>query len=310
MQRKNGISVLVATQNEEAVVGLCLRSFLEFADEIIVVDNGSSDATKDVCRELVAAHPRKIRFFDRPELIDLYQNRQFALTQSAYRWIVRADSDFVAYTSGTLDCRLFRERLLALATTNDTPHVYTVPQPNVTADFWHTGLDGNEQRDRESPGRYIPPPYTAAFMMRIYEYFPGFQFERLGRWEGVRHQETLRETAVALEAPLWMHCNLKSALNYLFRSERTNWRELGDFERYPRLETFLRERARLKYGTEDLVEAAERYMETSIYPYLQAYDPNQNGAYPELIKRQLERNCIYRIVRTGIRIHREYYGFR
>ncbi|MFH1514285.1 MAG: glycosyltransferase, partial [bacterium] len=43
IQKKPGISVLIATQNEEAIIGLCIKSFLAFGDELIVVDNGSTD---------------------------------------------------------------------------------------------------------------------------------------------------------------------------------------------------------------------------------------------------------------------------
>ena len=81
-KRKPGISVLIAAQNEEATIALCVRSFLEFGDELIVVDNGSTDYTKDIVRDLRLQYPKKINFFDKPELPDLYQNRQFAFEQS------------------------------------------------------------------------------------------------------------------------------------------------------------------------------------------------------------------------------------
>ena len=44
-RRLNGVSTLIACQNEEATVGWSILSFLPFADEIIVVDNGSTDAS-------------------------------------------------------------------------------------------------------------------------------------------------------------------------------------------------------------------------------------------------------------------------
>ncbi|HUT21012.1 MAG TPA: glycosyltransferase, partial [Anaerolineae bacterium] len=82
--RPNGISVLVACQNSARTVELCLRSFLSFGDEVIVVDNGSTDGTRDIVRQFAAEHDR-VQFFDRPELPDLYQNRQFALERSRFR---------------------------------------------------------------------------------------------------------------------------------------------------------------------------------------------------------------------------------
>jgi glycosyltransferase involved in cell wall biosynthesis len=51
-KRKEGISVLIACQNEEATLALCVISFLDFADEIILVDNGSTDRSKEIARDL------------------------------------------------------------------------------------------------------------------------------------------------------------------------------------------------------------------------------------------------------------------
>ena len=41
------ISVFLIVKNEEDVIGRCLESVKGFADEIIVVDTGSGDKTKE-----------------------------------------------------------------------------------------------------------------------------------------------------------------------------------------------------------------------------------------------------------------------
>ena len=305
-ERKNGISVLIACQNEEALISLCIRSFLEFGDELIVVDNGSIDRSKEIVRSLQAQYPEKIKFFDVPELPDLYHNRQYAFEQSSYRWIVRADSDFVAYTDGEYDIRQFREFLLAQKRL-PIPKVYGAPLPNVTGDFWHTGLNHVDgKRSPNDPGRYVPRPVTSAHM-RVYEVFPRFRFQRLGRWEGIRFNRFIRKISVMLDRPLWMHCNLKTTRSYLFRSERTNWRELGDYATYPTLESYLRTVVLQKYGTEDLDEAAQIYLRESIYPFLQPYDPEKYFAYPKLVIEQMTDNPIYKIIKRAGRMQREDY---
>ena len=47
------LSVVVITKNEEAVIARCLES-VAWADEIVVVDSGSTDRTVDICRGLGA----------------------------------------------------------------------------------------------------------------------------------------------------------------------------------------------------------------------------------------------------------------
>jgi glycosyltransferase involved in cell wall biosynthesis len=47
------LSAIVITRNEEAMIRRCLES-VAWADEIVVMDSGSTDATLEICRELGA----------------------------------------------------------------------------------------------------------------------------------------------------------------------------------------------------------------------------------------------------------------
>ena len=304
-RRKNGISVLIACQNEEAVLGLCIYSFLAFGDELIIVDNGSVDNSKAIAQRYANEYPSKVQFFDVPHLTDLYQNRQFAFERSNYRWVVRADADYVLYTNGKFDARLLRNRILALPK-SPLPRTFALRQANLTADFWHTGLERNGFRPGpEDPGRFVPPPVSPS-MVRIYEVFPGFRFERRGRGEGVRFNRLLQLTCKRLRDPIWIHCNIKSEMNYFFRSERTNWRELGDFDRYPTLEKYIESVVLEKYGTTDLITAATLYMSKSILPYLQHYNPKKYYPYPSIVEEQMEKNPVYRVSWIGKDCKREF----
>ena len=146
------------------------RQMLEAADEVIVVDNGSTDRTKEQVWEVAAAFPDKIRFLERPDLVDLWQNRQTAFEETRYRWIVRGDSDYICYTSGEWDAIHLRTWLLSLPVW--PPKQIMVGQSTVTGDFRHKSC-----RFREF-GSYMP---------RLYSWVPGMRFARLGRWEGVRY---------------------------------------------------------------------------------------------------------------------------
>jgi glycosyltransferase involved in cell wall biosynthesis len=47
------LSVVVITKNEESVIARCLES-VAWANEVVVVDSGSTDRTLDICRGLGA----------------------------------------------------------------------------------------------------------------------------------------------------------------------------------------------------------------------------------------------------------------
>lgn len=302
-RRKPGISVLIPTQNEEAVVEACVRSFLSFGDELIVVDNGSTDRTKEIVGDLAAEHPQKIKFFDKPELPDLYHNRAFALRQSQHAWIVRADSDYVCYTSGEYSILNLRDWLLNRRSPI-WPTAVAVPQVNVSCDFEHTGQElAREGGYRANPERAYLPPVMSFPMLRFYHWFPGFDFVRIGRREYARFQRFMWRHQ--WPHPVWMHCNIKSDHNYLFRSERTNWRELGDFERYPTLESYVADVIGEKYGTNDYNKASQAYLRKHVFPYLERYLPDAHYPYPDLVQEQIAQNPIYRIVGEGETRRRE-----
>ena len=109
--RKRGISLLVPTQNSERTIELCLRSFADFPDEIIVVDNGSTDRTIEIVQALLRDMPN-MKFYNAPYLKDLYENRQYAFERSRYSWIMRIDSDYIAYTNGPNNIMNFREIII------------------------------------------------------------------------------------------------------------------------------------------------------------------------------------------------------
>lgn len=80
------ISATIITLNEERNIGECLAS-LDFVDEIVVVDSGSSDKTEEICR----ANP-KVRFYQQP-WEGYGQQKNFAARQAAYDWILNIDAD-------------------------------------------------------------------------------------------------------------------------------------------------------------------------------------------------------------------------
>jgi glycosyltransferase involved in cell wall biosynthesis len=80
------LSAFLITKNEAADISDCLRSLRGLADEVVVVDSGSTDDTVNVCRQSGA---RVItRTFD-----GFGAQKQFALDQTTGDWALSIDAD-------------------------------------------------------------------------------------------------------------------------------------------------------------------------------------------------------------------------
>ncbi len=80
------ISVIVLTKNEEERVESCLKSVSGWADEIIVVDDESSDATREIASKLAT------KILARRMDIE-GRHRNWAYSQSLNDWILSLDAD-------------------------------------------------------------------------------------------------------------------------------------------------------------------------------------------------------------------------
>lgn len=79
------LSVILITKNEAMNIRECLES-VAWADEIIVVDSGSSDGTVDICREFGA----QVYVHDWPGF-GIQKNR--ALAYASHDWVLSIDAD-------------------------------------------------------------------------------------------------------------------------------------------------------------------------------------------------------------------------
>lgn len=73
-------------------------------------------------------------------------------------------------------------------------------------------------------------------------------------------------------------------MDLFFRSERTNWRELGDYDTYPTLRDYIHSIIPEKYGTSDIEEACNTYLVKTILPNIIQYDEAKYYPYPEMIR--------------------------
>lgn len=83
------ISLCMIVKNEEDVIGRCLESVKDIADEIIIVDTGSTDRTK----EIVSQYTDKI--FDFEWIDDFSKARNFSFSKATKDYILWLDADDV-----------------------------------------------------------------------------------------------------------------------------------------------------------------------------------------------------------------------
>jgi len=108
------LSAIVITKNAAPVIARCIDS-LAFADEIVVVDSGSTDATVEICRGLGAqVHATE----DWPGF-GPQKNR--ALAQARGEWVISLDSD--EWVTAALKAEI--ERTIA---SKDGKSAYAIPR--------------------------------------------------------------------------------------------------------------------------------------------------------------------------------------
>lgn len=92
------ISVCMIVKNEEQVLERCLNSLQKIADEIVIVDTGSTDRTKEIAARYTD------RIYDFVWVDDFSAARNFAFSKATKEYIYSADADEVLEEA---DCRKF-----------------------------------------------------------------------------------------------------------------------------------------------------------------------------------------------------------
>lgn len=82
------LSAVIITYNEEKNIGRCLDSLNKVADEIVVVDSYSTDATAEICKN------KGVKFIQHAFEGHIEQ-KNFAITQATYPHILSLDADEV-----------------------------------------------------------------------------------------------------------------------------------------------------------------------------------------------------------------------
>ena len=97
------ISLCMIVKNEERVLGRCLESVQEIADEIIIVDTGSEDRTKKIAEKYHA------RVFEQEWQDDFSRARNYSFSQAEMDYCMWLDADDIITKSEVLKLKRWKE---------------------------------------------------------------------------------------------------------------------------------------------------------------------------------------------------------
>lgn len=117
MEKVNKISVVLAVFNEEKNLEGCLDSIKDLADEIVVVDGGSTDKTLEIAEKFNA---RIIHTENKP---NFHINKNMAIDEALGDWILQLDADEVV--SGELS-----KEINQVLRKNNEINGYFIPRKN------------------------------------------------------------------------------------------------------------------------------------------------------------------------------------
>lgn len=100
------ISLCMIVKNEEKILARCLDSIVGLMDEIIIVDTGSTDATK----EIAARYTDKI--YDFAWIDDFSAARNFAFSKATQEYIYTADADEMVSPENYERFKLLKEAMM------------------------------------------------------------------------------------------------------------------------------------------------------------------------------------------------------
>lgn len=138
--RQESVSLCMIVKNEKCHLARCLQSAKPVVDEIVIVDTGSTDETKEIAMVFGA------RVYDFPWIDDFSKARNFALSKASGDWILVLDAD---ETLSAKDHGTFRQ---VLARSQSRPAAYRIQTRNYSNLVNTVGFRSNRGESPEEEG--------------------------------------------------------------------------------------------------------------------------------------------------------------
>lgn len=116
------LSIVISAYNEEKKIEDCLKS-ASFADEIVFIDNTSSDKTAEIAKKYTS------KIFTRPNDIMLNRNKNFGFTKAKNDWILSLDADERVTPQ-------LQKEIISAINKEDSVNGYWVPRKNIIFGKW------------------------------------------------------------------------------------------------------------------------------------------------------------------------------
>ena len=297
--REEGISCVVRAKNEENWLRMSLLSIKDFADEIIFVDNASSDRTLEIARSFQEEFcPAKMKIFPFPALdarrVKAADLANFAFRQASKSFVMKWDADFIGRTEGPFALEQLKMLWYDLREKVDK---YRISAPNLWGDHEHF--------------REVWPGYPEFCFENYLWRNRGYHWEMdQDGHEAIRLRRHKREMRIGPRAnpedrrTYWLHLkSLESEALIFFRVNMVFWWKYG--LDHPRGGMTYDEWCARQWGSPDRAEQIRKMMDLSLGDgHLLRFTKigGEWGDYPGLMRAYLERPK-YRIVYEDGRPH-------
>lgn len=273
--KEDGISVFIRLKDEEDWIRYSIFSIKDFADEIIIGDNGSEDKSLEIVEGLID-EGLNIKLYKCPHM-RINELTDFLLKKTSYRWVMKWDADFVARTTGAYSIVNLRKKLMDM----DRNRYYLIMVSHIclSGDLFH-----------QSPDELT---HTEEY---IYTNSDRLTFIHPGTCEALKSPKYY--AVIKLDGYYSFHVDVKSSDKMLARAYWFDWMKLKDYETFTTLNSYVEYRVK----KENLFKSVDEAKAHNVIEYckkLVPYSQERFGEYPEVLKERLLRPKYQIIYKEG-----------